>query len=345
LDDNGIGQRKDEHIDIVINEGVTMSRTTGFENFAFIHQALPEIDLTEISLATTFLGHQLSAPLLISSMTGGTERGQEINRHLAEAARELGLAMAVGSQRIMLEDPQAIPSFSVVREVAPDIALFGNLGAIQFNYGMALDDLKEAADLIHADGMFLHLNPLQESIQPEGQTNFSGLLDKIGEMAQSLAIPLLIKEVGGGIAPNLARKLAERHVQGIDVSGAGGTSWAAIEGMRTTDPARRRLAQVFANWGIGTARSLILCRRVLPTFPLIASGGIRNGLDAAKALALGANLVGLAYPLLKPATTGTKEVIEVLRQFLTEIQVAMFLTGSKTVNDLKTRRVIRPVHE
>jgi isopentenyl-diphosphate delta-isomerase len=340
---DGIHKRKDEHIDIVLNEQVTMSRTTGFENFEFIHQALPEINLADVCLKTTFLGHRLSAPLLISSMTGGTERGRDINRHLAEAARELGLAMAVGSQRIMLEDVAARPSFTVVREVAPDIALFGNLGAIQFNYGMSLRNLEDAATIIRADGMFLHFNPLQESIQPEGNTNFAGLLEKIHQVARALPVPVLVKEVGCGIAPELAQQLAERRVQGIDVSGAGGTSWASIEGMRATDPSARRLAQVFSDWGIDTARSLILCRRRLPGFPLIASGGIRNGLDAAKALALGANLVGLAYPLLEPAARGTKEVIRVLQQFMTELRVAMFLTGSKTLVDLQTRPVIRKV--
>ncbi len=338
--DGNIGKRKDEHIDIALNERVSMNCTTGFENFEFMHQALPEMNLTDVSLATTFLGHRLAAPLLISSMTGGTGRGREINRHLAEAARELGLAMAVGSQRIMLEDPSMRSSFTVVREVAPDMVILGNLGAVQFNYGMALADLEEARAVIRADGMFLHLNPLQEAIQDEGNTNFTGLLDKIEHIARLLPVPLLVKEVGSGIAPSVAQKLAACHVQGIDVSGAGGTSWASIEGMRTADPSRQRLAKTFSNWGISTARSLILCRRLLPNFPLIASGGIRNGLEAAKALALGANLVGLAYPLLEPAMQGTREVIEFLQQFLSEIRIAMFLTGSKTLSDLQSRGII-----
>lgn len=245
-----IQKRKDDHIDIALTKPVTMDRSAGFNDVELMHRALPQIDLDSISLQTTFLGHSLSAPILASSMTGGTDRSQQINRHLAEAVRELDLAMAVGSQRVMLENPGVRPSFTVVREVAPDILLFGNLGAVQLNYGMGVHEFREAAEAIRADGMFLHFNPLQEAIQPEGNTNFSGLLDKIETVAVQLPIPLLAKEVGSGMAPDVAAALADRQVKAIDVSGAGGTSWAQIEGMRATDPGRQRLAQIFSDWGI-----------------------------------------------------------------------------------------------
>lgn len=334
-----IQKRKDDHIDIALTKPVTMVRSAGFNDVELMHRALPQIDLDSISLQTTFLGHSLSAPILASSMTGGTDRSQQINRHLAEAVRELDLAMAVGSQRVMLENPGVRPSFTVVREVAPDILLFGNLGAVQLNYGMGVHEFREAAEAIRADGMFLHFNPLQEVIQPEGNTNFSGLLDKIETVAVQLPIPLLAKEVGSGMAPDVAAALADRQVKAIDVSGAGGTSWAQIEGMRATDPGRQRLAQIFSDWGIPTVQSLVLCRTRLPHFPLIASGGIRNGLDAAKALALGADLIGLAHPLLDPASHSTDAVFQMLQQFMLELRVAMFLVGAATVADLRDHRL------
>lgn len=336
-----IWQRKADHIDIALTKRVTMTQSTGFDGFDLVHQALPEIDLADVSLHVMFLGHFLSAPILVSSMTGGTERSYSINVHLAEAVRELGLAMAVGSQRIMVEDPLTRPSFAIARAVAPNIPLYGNLGVVQLNYGMGVDAFQQAAETIRADGMFLHLNPLQEAVQSEGNTNFSLLFSKIQTLADHLPIPLLAKEVGSGIAPEIAVALAGCHIKGIDVSGAGGTSWAQIEGMRAADPDRQRLAEVFANWGIPTAESLILCRAQLPGFPLIASGGIRNGLEAAKALAMGADLIGLAYPLLEPANHSTEAVIKVLKQFILELRVAMFLVGAVDVVALKSRSVVK----
>ncbi len=330
-------KRKDEHLDIALNQSITMGRSGGFDEVEFRHRALPEVDYDRISLRTTFLGRELAAPFIISSMTGGTERGKDINRHLAEAAREMGLIMGVGSQRVMLEDPSTRSTFRVVRDVAPDLYVLGNLGAVQLNYGLSLQDALDAADVIRADGLFLHMNPLQEVIQSGGNTDFSGLLDRIGDLATHLPIPLLAKEVGCGIDPEVATRLVERGISALDISGAGGTSWAAIEGFRTTDPARKTIAQLFANWGIPTAQSLRLCRSRLPTFPLIASGGIRHGLDAAKALALGANLVGLARPLLEPATTSTKAVIHIVQQWMLELRVAMFLVGAPSIESLRVQ--------
>lgn len=335
-----IKKRKQDHIAISLKEDVAMSRPTGFDQFYFKHQALPEIALASITLETQFLGHSLQAPILISSMTGGNEQALTINRHLAEAAQALALPMGVGSQRIIFEHPEARESFQMARKAAPDIPIFGNLGAVQLNLGIGVEEIKEAVDLIKGNGLFLHLNPLQEAIQPGGDTNFSGLLTKIGELTKKVNFPILVKEVGCGIAPELARLLAKKGVSAIDVSGAGGTSWASIEAHRAADPKMRRLGEVFRNWGIPTVESLISCREALPSFPLIASGGIRNGLDVAKALVLGADLVAFAMPLLEPATRSAEAVIEAVTQLMDELRVAMFLIGAQTIPALKEKRAL-----
>lgn len=334
-----IAQRKLDHIALCLGEDVAMHvNLTGFERWAFMHEALPELALEDVSLETTFLGRRLGAPLLISSMTGGPAHGETINRHLAEAAERLNLPMGVGSQRIHFERPEALASFTVVRDRAPNILLMGNVGAVQLNYGFDVARCREAVDLIGADALFLHLNALQEVVQPGGDTNFRGLLDRIGEVAAALPVPVLVKEVGCGIGPDTASKLAARGVAAIDVGGAGGTSWAKIEALRALDPMQRTLGMAFAEWGIPTATSLVTCRQALPTLPLIASGGIRTGLEVAKAIALGADLVGLAMPLLAPATRSTDDVVATLAQILAELRCAMFLLGVRDIAGLKAAR-------
>ena len=318
-----------------------MRRPNGFEEYDLMPQALPELNLTDISLATQFLGHDLGAPIMIAAMTGGSDQSREINRHLGEAAKELGLAMGVGSQRIMFEDPSTQSSFRVVREVAPHILLFGNLGAIQLNYGFTKDMVRDAVDIIEGDGIFLHLNSLQEAIQPEGNTNFRGLLARIAEVATQLSFPVMVKEVGSGINPDLAADLASRNVAAIDVGGAGGTSWAIIEAYRAMSEIPMALGKTFRDWGISTAQSLRLCRERLPNYPLIATGGIRDGLAIAKALVLGANLVGIAKPLLEPATQSTAAVIASLEKLLAELRVAMFLLGAPDIRTLKLMRIFK----
>ncbi|HEY9724237.1 MAG TPA: type 2 isopentenyl-diphosphate Delta-isomerase [Oscillatoriaceae cyanobacterium] len=335
---NDISRRKLDHIELSLNENVGMARPTGFERYRFVHQALPEMALEDVSLETTFLGKPIAAPLLISSMTGGPARGEDINRHLAEAAQALRLPMAVGSQRIHFERPETLRSFQAARAAAPDILLLGNLGAVQLNYGFDAEAVTEAVRVIGADGVFLHLNALQEAVQPGGNTNFAGLLERIGEVARTVDFPVLIKEVGCGIAPELARELASRGVAAIDVSGAGGTSWAKIEGRRAENASDRTLGEVFGDWGIPTAECLLGCRAALPELPLIASGGIRTGLDAAKAIALGADLVAFAMPLLGPATRSGAEVQAALAQIMRELRVAMFLLGARDVAALRARR-------
>ena len=340
-----IAKRKLDHIAISLEQDVAMRETpTGFARWRFVPEALPELRPEDVSLTTRFLGRELGAPVLISSMTGGPERGEAINRNLALAAQALGLAMGVGSQRIAFERPAANASFAVVREVAPDVLLFGNVGAVQLNYGFDVARCAEAVRMIGADGLYLHLNALQEVVQPGGDTDFRGLLAKIADLTARVDFPVLVKEVGCGIAPATAARLAAAGVAAVDVSGAGGTSWSKIEAARAAEPAQRTLGEAFGEWGLPTVEALIGCREALPGFPLIASGGVRTGIDVAKAIALGADLVALAMPLLGPATRGPEETRAALDQILAELRTAMFLLGVPDVATLRqSRHLLREV--
>lgn len=328
-------KRKTEHLRIALEEEVEVPGiTSGFEKYTFIHQALPELSLSGIDLTTTLLGKRLKAPLIVSSMTGGVQLAHTINLNLAQAAQELGLGMGVGSMRVALENPSVAETFRV-RSVAPDILLFANLGAVQFTYGYGVDHCRRAVEMISADALILHLNPLQEAVQPEGNTNFSGLLKKIEEVCRRLEVPVVVKEVGWGIAERVAKMLAEAGVAAIDVAGAGGTSWTEVEKHRAPTQKLRNVAAAFAGWGIPTADSLLMARRGAPGVPLIASGGMRDGLDVAKALALGAAATAMASPFLKPATESPQAVAEKMEEILLELRIAMFAIGAK---DLKTLR-------
>ena len=336
-----IKARKKEHIDIVLSEDVSAKGvTTGFERFFFEHVALPELHFDEIDLSLTLWGRRLKAPLLISSMTGGTEPAQAINLHLAEAAQQLGVAMGVGSQRAAIEQQELAYTYQV-RKVAPDVLLFANLGAVQLNYGYGVDQARQAVEMIEADALFLHLNPLQEAVQPGGDKDWRGLYHKIEELAAKLPVPLVVKEVGNGISAQVARRLADCGVAAIDVAGAGGTSWSEVEAHRQTDPRRKRVAHTFAQWGIPTALALMEVRRAVPDLPVFASGGIRNGIDAAKAIRLGATLVGSAAPLLGPATDQAKAVYDKFHSFIEELRIVAFCTGSRTLDDLRQARLRR----
>jgi len=337
-----IEHRKRAHIDTVLSEDVgAKGITTGFEHVYFEHVALPEIDLDDIDLRSPIFGKTLAAPLLISSMTGGTDIAQNINRHLAEAAQEMEIAMGVGSQRAAIVDPMFADTFRV-RSVAPDILLFANLGAIQFNYGFTPDDARKAVDMIGADALFLHLNPLQEAVQAEGDRNWAGVLEKIGKLAGASDVPVIVKEVGNGISGALARRLADIGVAGIDVAGAGGTSWSEVEAHRQLDEKMRRVAHSFAGWGISTARALTDVRAALPNTPVIASGGVRTGIDAAKAIRLGADLVGMGAPALGSAMETAKAVENQLSAVVEELKIAMFCTGSRDIPALR-QAVLRNV--
>jgi isopentenyl-diphosphate Delta-isomerase len=336
---NGAAQteaRKLDHIDIVLGQNVAAKGvTTGFERFFFEHEALPELHLDEIDTSLTLFGKQLKAPLLISSMTGGAEAAGVINLHLAEAAEQLGVAMGVGSQRAAIEAAHVAHTYQV-RRVAPSLLLFANLGAVQLNYGYGVEEARRAVEMIEADALFLHLNPLQEAVQAEGDRNWSGLLSRIKTLAATLPVPVVVKEVGNGIGPATARRLVEAGVQAIDVAGAGGTSWSEVEAHRQPDPFRKRIAHTFAAWGMPTALALQQARAALPPeIPVFASGGIRDGIDVAKAIALGATLVGSAAPLLSPATDRASGVHEKFAAYLEELRIAMFCVGAGSLAQLR----------
>lgn len=324
--------RKRRHIDVCLTEKVTYStRSTGLEAFDLPYRALPEGDLAAINLRSRFLGKDLSAPFLIGAMTGGERHAAIINRNLAIAAQELGVGMMLGSQRVMLEHPALTPTFAV-REVAPDILLVGNLGVAQLNKGFGRPELTRAVTAVGADALALHTNPLQEAFQPGGDTDFSALIPKLEALIPALPFPVLLKEVGHGISGELARSLGHVGLAAIDVAGAGGTCWAKVESyVRYGELKHLELAEV----GISTADALQEVRRALPQTPLIASGGIRSGLDAAKALALGAQVVAVALPLLEPALEGADAVKRYLETFLWELRVAMFAAGAADMAALK----------
>lgn len=335
-----LANRKADHIRINLEENVRSGLTTGLERYRFVHQALPEINLEDVDTRVHLFGRTLQAPILISSMTGGTEEAARINRNLAEAAQALGVAMGVGSQRVALEHPELAATFQV-RRYAPDILLFANLGAVQLNYGYTVDHCRRAVEMIEADALILHLNPLQEALQPEGETRFAGLLKKIETVVRSLEVPVVVKEVGWGISARVARMLADAGVAAIDVAGAGGTSWSQVEMHRAPTAWHRELAAVFADWGIPTVESLLAVRAAVPHLPVFASGGLRNGVDLAKVLALGATLGGFAGPLLQAAAQGPEAALEALRLLHAQLRVAMFAVGAKDLDALRRAELRR----
>lgn len=328
-------RRKADHIRINLEENVQFtSLTNGFERYRLVHQALPELDLQAIDTCVPLLGKTLRLPLLISSMTGGTEAARVINRNLAEGAQARGIAMGLGSQRTGIEQAETADTFRV-RDLAPDILLFANLGAIQLNYRYGLDECRRAVDMIQADALILHLNPLQEAVQADGDWNWAGLLGKIEKVVREVGVPVVAKEVGWGVSGATARRLLEVGVAAIDVAGAGGTSWTEVEYHRATSDALRKLARAFADWGIPTAESLLMAREAAPGVPLIASGGMRTGIEAAKAVALGASAVGVASSFLKAAAAGPEQVIETIDQLASELRVAMFCAGAGDIAALR----------
>ena len=327
--------RKADHLRICLDEDVQFHAVTnGLERYRFTHCCLPELNRSEINLTTTFLGKSLGAPLLISSMTGGTEQAKTINFRLAEVAQHYKLAMGVGSQRVAVENPQLADTFAV-RSHAPDILLFANLGAVQLNYSYGLDECLRVIDLCQADALILHLNPLQECIQPKGDTNFRGLIDKINILCSKLPVPVIVKEVGNGISAAIAQKLLDAGVTAIDVAGAGGTSWAKVESERALNAQQRRLGLTFADWGLPTAECITSIRAFAPEIPLIASGGLRNGLDVAKAIALGADVAGLAWPFLQAAAESADAVDGLVQLLIAEITTVLFCTGNASLSQLK----------
>lgn len=321
--------RKAEHIALALDPRMQVP-TSAFERLSFEHCALPEIDLDQIDLGCSFLGKELRAPLLISCMTGGTGEATRINRNLAAAAERRGIAFGLGSQRKALEDPETAASFEV-RSVAPSIPILGNLGAVQLNYGYGVDACRRAIEMVGADALALHLNPLQEAIQPEGQTHFASLLPRIAQLVDELEVPVVVKEVGNGISGAVGRQLARVGVRHVDTAGRGGTSWARIEAARADDVG---LGEVFSRWGLTTPESIRQLSEIRELF-VIGSGGVRYGLDVAKAIALGAKLAGLAYPFLQAATVSTEAVEAKIDQVERELRIAMFCVGARDLAALR----------
>jgi isopentenyl-diphosphate delta-isomerase len=335
--------RKDSHLRLALLEQVEFpdADATGFGALRLEHDALPELDLDEVDTSVTLLGKRLAAPLVIGAMTGGTPGAGEMNRRLALAASRCRIGFALGSQRKMIVDERTRATYAV-REWAPELPLlFGNIGAVQLNYAVGLRDVARLVAEVGADALFMHLNPLQEAIQPEGDTRFSSLVPAIRAVAAGLDVPVLLKEVGAGISEATALKIKALPVAGVDTAGVGGTSWAWIESHRTASPLRRAVGARFARWGIPTAESIVVCRRVLPDRVVIASGGVRTGIEVAKAIALGADAAAIALPILRAADRSIDEAVEVVTRIVEELRTAMFLTGARTVADLRTRKVHR----
>ena len=337
---NNTQARKADHIRVCLEDDVQFrTNSTGLERYRLTHCCLPELDWTDIDLSTSFLGKPRRSPLLISSMTGGTAQAKQINRRLATIAQEYGIAMGVGSQRVAIENPEVTDTFSV-RDLAPDILLFANIGAVQLNYSYGLDECLQAVESLQADALILHINPLQECVQSNGDKNFSGLLAKLENLCEALSVPVIAKEVGNGISAVMAQKLMNVGVTAIDVAGAGGTSWAQVEGERAKDKLQRRLGQTFGNWGLPTTECIRTIRAADPQVPLIASGGIRNGLDVAKAIALGADIAGLALPFLQAAADSEDAVRELMEFLVAEMTTALFCSGCRTLADLRNPDIL-----
>lgn len=339
-DSSILSSRKADHIKINLEKNVQSALTTGLEKYRFAHEAVPDLNLEEIDLSQTVFGKRLAAPILISSMTGGTPEAHAINLTLARAAQETGIAMGLGSQRAGIEHPELAFTFQV-RQVAPDILLFANLGAVQLNYRYTLDQCRRAVEMIAADGLFLHLNPLQEALQPEGDTRFAGLLQKIEAVCKALPVPVIIKEVGWGISAATARRLANAGVAAIDVAGAGGTSWSQVEMYRIADEKMARVAAAFQGWGIPTAESIRMVREGAPDLITIASGGLRDGIDIAKSIALGAHLGGLAGYFLKAAVRSDQAVLDAIDEIRREILICMFAAGAGNLEQLRETTLIK----
>ena len=334
-------RRKVDHIRINLERDVQFPRlTTGLEKYRFTHQALPEMSLTEIDTSVEVFGKQLTAPILISSMTGGTDIAREINRNLARAAQTHSIAMGLGSQRAAIEDSRLADSYAI-RDVAPDILLFANVGAVQLNYGYGLAQCQKAVDMVGADALTLHFNVLQEAVQAEGDIDFSGLLKKVEAVCAQLPVPVIAKEVGWGFAESTVRDLVNAGVAAVDVAGSGGTSWSEVEYHRAPTAFHARVARSFADWGIPTADAIQFARGASSQLPIFASGGLRDGIDIAKCIALGADLAGLASPFLRAASDSPDAVDELIRELNAQLRIAMLCSASRDLDALRRAELNR----
>jgi len=320
-------KRKAEHIKICLEQKAQAKNvTTGFEDIKFVHRALPEINRKDINLSTSFLNKKFNAPLIVGAMTGGTEEAIKINQNIAQAIEKLGLGMGLGSQRAAIEDQKLEKTYSVARKEAPNAFLIANIGGVQLVHGYGIKEVKKTVEMIDADAVAIHLNALQEAVQPEGQTNFKCVLAKIAEVASKLDKPVIVKETGAGICAEDAEALQEAGVKAIDVGGVGGTSFAAVEYYR----AKTVLGKAFWNWGIPTGVSIIETTQSVK-LPVIASGGVRSGTDIAKSIALGASLAGVSQPVLEAAVKGSSETQQMLSCLIDELRNVMFLVGAENI--------------
>ena len=325
-----IRKRKADHIHLALQDQHQAANSAGFDHIRFEHNCLPELDIADIDCSVQFLGRYCSAPLIIGAMTGGCEQGETINRHLAEAAEQAKIPLAVGSQRAALEGGLA----QEVRRWAPKATILGNLGGTQLQQQGA-DMAQRAVDSVEANAMMIHLNPLQELVQPDGDRNWHGVLDAIEKCCHSLDVPVIVKEVGMGIGPGAAQRLIDAGVKWIDIAGRGGTSWPSIENARNHQDREQQIAAPFIDWGMDTAKLIPMVRKQSEQIGLIASGGLRNGLDIARSLRLGANMTAVAQPFLEPALNSSEAVIEKIDILSEQLRRAMFLTGSRDLKQLQ----------
>jgi isopentenyl-diphosphate Delta-isomerase len=338
-----IKQRKKEGIDIPLQKNVQAKTTSTYlEYVRLVHNALPEVDYDDIDTSMTFLGKRFSAPIIIDSMTGGTDEATVINGRLGELAEKYGFGMGLGSQRAGLKSEELAATYSIARKNAPNAFLIANIGGAQLSKGLTVDEAKRIVKMIGANALVVHLNPLQELVQPEGEPRYKGVLGQISELAKTIDIPLIVKEVGAGISKEVAIKLEMANVSAINIAGAGGTSWAGVEKLRAEslkDDLKKHLGEMFWDWGIPTAASLIEVRRAVK-LPLIASGGLRNGLEVAKCVALGASMAAMAYPFLQTAAQSRESLFAFADTILTELKSTMFLVGAKNIAALASSRYI-----
>jgi isopentenyl-diphosphate delta-isomerase len=333
-----ITKRKQRHIRVSLEENVDSDIPTGFGDVSLVHRAVPEIDLKDVDTSTELFGKRLSAPLIISAITGGTEEAEKINRTLATVAGRLRIGIGVGSQRIAIQQPEVERTFRVVRDAAPDALVISNIGCPQLSLGWGVKEARKAVEMVEADALAVHMNPLQEAVQVGGDTNYNGIVEKIKTLTSDLGVPVVMKETGAGISFEDARRLDAAGVAGFEISGLGGTSWAAVEhhiAREVGEERREYLGKALWNWGIPTACSLVEVRAA-SRGKVIASGGLRNGLDAAKALALGADAVGVAKPFLQKAVEGEEALEKHIETIITEAKICMFLTGARNLAEMRS---------
>jgi len=338
--DPEIEKRKKEHIKIAVSD-ISQVGINGLENFKFVPNSLPEIDFDNIDTSIKFLKKQVDYPFFISCMTGGILEGGKMNKNLAKMAEKHNIALGVGSQRAAIENP-SLSKFYEVRKYAPNIPILANIGLVQLNYGFSYKEFQKCVDMVGADALVVHINPIQEAIQPEGNRNWAGLLDKLENVIDKISVPVIVKEVGFGMSKSVIERLVKVGVCSIDIAGLGGTNWSMIEGLR--GKADKELGELFSNWGISTAESLENCSKVLSTahssrFTVLASGGIRNGIEIAKCIALGADMVGIAAPFAKAGLESEEAVENLIEKYAKELKVTMFGVGAKNVKELKQVKI------